>query len=157
MFLRLAAFLFYDLDIASVQRYCGWRFTGDHWRSDEMLYWLRYVLQPRAYQELKDVYIEEAPKHMVSNRHNNYCQYTKYRHKGNLPNVTEHPELVAKGFGKEDARKITMFFPSSIADFIPHLGLIPLGIAVLPDKKPRMYRHGTYQVDEDSYPVNRLV
>jgi hypothetical protein len=157
MFLRMAALLHYDLDIATVQRYSGWRFTGDHRRRDEMLHCLRYVLQPKTYQELYEVYINGAPKHLVSNKYNDYDQYTKYRQKGNLPNVAEHPALVAKGFGKEDAREITMFFPSSLADFIPHLGLIPLGINVMPDRKPRMYRHGSYQVDGNSYPVNRLV
>ncbi len=50
-----------------------------------------------------------------------------------------------------------MFFPSGIANFIPYLDLIPLGIAVLPEKKTQMYRPGTYQVDENSYPINRLV
>ena len=30
MFLRMAAFYHYDFDVASLQRFCGWRATGEH-------------------------------------------------------------------------------------------------------------------------------
>jgi hypothetical protein len=157
MRLRTAALLHYDLDLAAVQRYCGWRLTGAHRRQAQMLYWLSYILTPRAYHELWPGYVEGTPCQMLSNEHNNCKQYLKYRKRSNLSNVAEFPDLVAKQFNKEDAREITMFFPRSLADFIPNVGLIPLGINIIEGKKPRMYRHGTYQADVNSYPINRLV
>jgi hypothetical protein len=50
-----------------------------------------------------------------------------------------------------------MMFPASLVDFVPNLWLIPLGILILPGKKPCMYQHGTFMVDQDSYPINHLV
>lgn len=35
--------------------------------------------------------------------------------------------------------------------------LIPLGIAVIENKNPRMYWSATMWIDKDSYPVNRIV
>jgi hypothetical protein len=157
MRMRTAALFHYDLNLAAVQQYCGWQLTGEHRRQQQMLYWLSYILSHKAYHELWPGFVEGTPCHMLSNNHNNAKQYKKYRQRGNLSNVGEYPDLVAKQFNKEDAREITMFFPSSLADFIPNVGLIPLGINVIEGKKPRMYRHGTYQTDVDSYPINRLV
>jgi hypothetical protein len=157
MRLRTAALFHYDLDLAAVQRYCGWRMTGEHRRQQQMLYWLSYVLSPKAYNELWPGFVEGVPQKLLSNHHNNNKQYKKYRKRSNLNHTNEFPELVAKQFNKEDAREITMFFPRSIADFVPNVGLIPLGINIIEGKKPRMYRHGTFQADVNSYPINQIV
>jgi hypothetical protein len=157
MCLRTAALLHYDLDLAAVQRYCGWQLTRAHRHQDQLLYWLSYVLSPKAFNELWPGYIEGTPCQLLGNHHNNTKQYNKYQKRGNLSNVAEFPDLLDKQFNKEDAREITMFFPCSIADFIPNVGIIPLGINIIEGKKTRMYRHGTFQADVNSYPINRLV
>jgi hypothetical protein len=42
--------------------------------------------------------------------------------------------------------------------FIPHLWIIPVvGIVNEEHKKPHIYRHGTKQYSEDSFPANRLI
>jgi hypothetical protein len=97
-----------------------------------MLYWLNYILSPKAFHELWPGYIEGTPQKLLSNHHNNTKQYHKYRKRGNLSNIGEFPALVARQFSKEDTREITMFFPRSLGNFVPNVGIIPtLGINIV--------------------------
>lgn len=49
IFLYMAAFYHYDLNAASLQRFCGWRSTGDHRCQEELLVYLLVSLHtPRA-------------------------------------------------------------------------------------------------------------
>ena len=75
----------------------------------------------------------------------------------NRKNVDKYPDLVQKQFVKEDARDIGIIFDGKLIDYIPHIGIIPIGIATPQDKKPRLYRHGTLQLTEQSKPINTLV
>ena len=50
-----------------------------------------------------------------------------------------------------------MTIPAFLVDFTPSIWLIPLGIAIKEGKKPRLYHLATLQVNEDSYPVNRII
>jgi hypothetical protein len=158
MFLRMAAFYHYDLDIASLQRFCGWRATGEHRRQDELLYWCRYILSTEVYEQLWPGYVHGTPTKMHSlNDKHTFANFKKYRDHGNSKNLAKYPDLVEKSFAKEDARDISLTVPSFLVDFTPHTWLIPLGITVIENKKPRMYRSATMRVDDDSYPVNRIV
>jgi hypothetical protein len=157
MRLRTACLLHYDLDVAAVQRFCGWRYTGEHRRWEELLHWCRYALSDPTFQELWPGYIDGAPRRLLSNDKNTHEHFKRYRVHGNLANVQEQPLLVAKDCNKEDAREISFIFPASLTDFIPNIWLIPLGLALVEGKKPRLYRHATKQVHQDSFPVNRLV
>jgi hypothetical protein len=158
MFLRLAAFFHYDFDIPSVIKYCGWRWTGEHRRTEEILFWLRYILSADLFKNLKAGYIYGTPNKMVSdNDEHTYTNYLRYRRSGNLRSIAEAPELVMKQFVKEAARDISMLLPAYIADFTQHIGLIPLGIVLEEHKKPRLYRHASKKLDNNSLPVNELV
>jgi hypothetical protein len=64
MRMRTAALFHYDLDLAAVQRYCGWRLTGEHRRQQQMLYWLSYILSNKAYNELWPGFVEGTPCHI---------------------------------------------------------------------------------------------
>jgi hypothetical protein len=157
MRLRTACLLHYDLDVAAVQRFCGWRYTGEHRRWEELLYWCSYILSEKTYLELWPGYIMGAPRRLLSNEKNTFEHFQRYRKHGNLANVKDQPGLVAKDCNKEDAREISFVYPATLTDFIPHIWLIPLGLALVEGKKPRLYRHATKQIHQDSFPVNRLV
>jgi hypothetical protein len=153
MFLRMAAFSYYhDFDIASLQRFCGWRATGERRRQEELLHWSRYILLAEVYAQLWLGYVHGTPNRMHSlNDKHAYENYKKYRNNGNAKNLATYPKLVEKSFAKEDARDILLVLPSFLVDFTPHTWLIPLGI-VIENKKPRMYRSATMRIDDDSYP-----
>jgi hypothetical protein len=65
--------------------------------------------------------------------------------------------LVQKQFVKEDARDIGLLFDANLVDFIPHIGIVPIGIVTSDHTKPRLYRHGTLKLDADSQPINAIV
>ena len=153
--MRLACLLHYDLDLAAVQRYCGGRFTGSHRRVEEMMYWLRYVVCEDTFTQLMPGYIDGIPNRLVADVP--YSEFRLYKKRGNQKNVDKLPELVKKQVVREDARDISFVFPAWAADFIPHVGLIPVGIATPKHKKPRMYRHGTLKLGPESQPVNTIV
>jgi hypothetical protein len=94
--------------------------------------------------------------HSLNNKHT-YANFKKYCDHGNAKNLATCPKLVEKSFAKEDARDISLILPSFLVDFTPHTWLIPLGIVVIENKKPSMYRSATMRIDDDSYPVNRLI
>ena len=50
-----------------------------------------------------------------------------------------------------------MVFSKHLASFTPNIGIIKLGILNKKNKKPRMYRHGSYMLHKDSHPINKLV
>lgn len=158
MFLRLAAFFHYDFDIPSVIKYCGWRWTGEHRRTKEILFWLRYILSADLFESLKAGYLHGTPNKMISdNEVHTYANYLRYRHSGNLRSIAEEPALVMKQFAKEAARDISMLLPEYVADFMQNLGLIPIGIVIEDHKKPRIYRHASKKLDRHSLPVNEMV
>jgi hypothetical protein len=120
MFLRMAAFYHYDFDIASLQRFCGWRATGEHRRQEELLHWLQYILSKEVYEQLWPGYVHGTPNrmHSLNNKHT-YANFKKYRDHGNAKNLATYPELVEKSFAKEDARDISSILPSFLVDFTP--------------------------------------
>ena len=133
----MAAFYHYDLDVASLQHFRGWRATGEHRRQDELLYWSRYVLSTQVYAQLWPGYIHGTPNKMqsINERHTN-GNFRKYRNHGNAKNLDRYPDLVKKSLAKEDARDISLTLTSFLVDFPPHTWLIPLGITVIDNKKP---------------------
>jgi hypothetical protein len=74
-FLCMAAFYHYNFDIASLQRFCGWRATGEHRRQEEFLHWSREV-----YAQLWPGYVHGTPNrmHSLNNKHT-YKNFKKYR------------------------------------------------------------------------------
>jgi hypothetical protein len=135
----MAAFYHYDFDIASLQPFCGWQATGEYRRQEELLHWSQYILSREVYEQLWPGYVHGAPSRMPSlNDKHTYENFKKYRDHGNAKNLATYPKLVEKSFAKEDARDILLILPSFLVDFTPHIWLIPLGIVVIQNKKPRM-------------------
>jgi hypothetical protein len=157
MFLRMAALYHYNIDVALLQRYCGWRHTGNHRRWQEILFWLKFILNEEEYAELAHGFEHGIPQEIHSNKKNTYSNLQQYIHNGNLKNIHDNLALVSKTIAKEDAREFSMIVPSFLVYFIPHLWIIPVGIVNKEHKKPRIYRHGTKQYSEDSFPANRLI
>lgn len=155
--LRLACLLHYDLDFASVQRYCGGRFMGEHRRSEQMLYCLSYILDEETFQALEPGYRTGVPHRLHSNAGNNHEEYRRYRKMGNQKSLEKDPANVMKQLLKEDARDLSFLLPEWILDFVPHCGLLPAGLITAAQKKPRMYRHASKLATKDSQPINTLV
>jgi hypothetical protein len=154
-FLREACLFHYDLCLATLQRYSGGRFTGDHRRVEHMLQAVYYVLSEDTFTKLIPGYIDGIPNYLHANVP--YEQFQKYKDRANQRNMDRHPSAAITQLIKEDARDIGFILDANLADFIPHLGLIPLGISTPNHKKPRLYRHGTFQLSSDSQPINTIV
>jgi hypothetical protein len=155
MYLRMAALYHYDMDVTSLQRYCGWRHTGDHRRWEETLFWLKFILNDQEYEELAHGFQHGIPQEIHFNKQNTYSSLQQYITNGNLKSIHDNPALISKNFAKEDAREFSMIVPAVLVYFIPNLWIIPVGMVTEEHKKPRIYRHGTKQHDENSFPANR--
>jgi hypothetical protein len=152
---REACLLFYNGSIEDTQRYCGWRFTGDHRRVQEMLWTIRPVIKEETFNELAPGYIDGVPNFFYANVP--YEEFQLYKANATLKNISEHPELVRKQVVKEDSRDLTLTFDERIVDFIQHCGIIQVGIATPELKKPRLYRHGSKKLTDESLPINSIV
>jgi hypothetical protein len=115
MYLRMAALYHYDIDVASLQRYCGWRHTGNHRRWPETLYWLKCILNEQEHEELAHGFQHGIPQEIHSNENNTYTSLQQYINNGNLKSIHDNPTLVSKNFAKEDAREFSMIVPSYLA------------------------------------------
>jgi hypothetical protein len=153
--LQEACLFHYNFDVASVQRYCGRRFTGDHRQVKQILQTLRYVLPDDTFHQLTPGYINGIPNLLLADVP--YAEFTQYVLRGNQKNVMQHPDLVVKAVVKEDARDLSLVLDSQLAKFVPHLGLIALGIATLKHRKPRIYRHSSLALDAQTQPINTIV
>jgi hypothetical protein len=67
-----------------------------------------------------------------------------------MPKTSTGTPNLSKSFSEEDARDISLMLPPFLVDFTPHTWLIPLGIAVIENKKSHMYRSATMKIDKDS-------
>ena len=65
----------------------------------------------------------------------------------NLPTMAKNPMLVDKAILKEERNHLLMVFSKHLVYFTPNLGVVKLGILDKKNKKPRMYRHGSYISD----------
>jgi hypothetical protein len=84
-------------------------------------------------------------------------EYLSYKNLATLPNIKKAPELVGKQVVKEDSPDLSQLFDARLADFLPHTGIILIGIATPEDKNPHLYRHGSYMLTESSQPINVIV
>ena len=75
----------------------------------------------------------------------------------NLPTVAKNPKLVDKAILKEERNHLSMVFSKHLAYYTPNLGVIKLGILDKKNKKPSMYRHGSYILEDSTNPINTLV
>ena len=69
----------------------------------------------------------------------------------NLPTVAKKPKLVDKAIHKEECNHLLMIFSKHLAYFIK------LGVLDNKNKKPQMYRHGSYISESSTDPAHKLV
>jgi hypothetical protein len=108
------------------------------------------VLSEQVFTQLWTGYIHGTPNkiHSINDKHTY----------GNAKNLNRYLKVVEKSFAKEDAQDISLMLPSFLVSFAPNTWLIPLGVAVIDNKKPRMYcSSATMRIDKDLYPVNWIV
>jgi hypothetical protein len=86
-----------------------------------------------------------------------YQQFQNYKKEANHKSIIGHETLVQTQFVKEYARNIGLPFDANLVDFIPHVGIVPIGIVTSDHKKARLYRHGTLKLDANSQPINTIV
>jgi hypothetical protein len=157
MLLRVACWIHYDGMIEFVQRYAGWRHTGDHVRRQEMLFWLQILLEEEEFEELRHGYIDGLPYQLVSVPANNKQELGKYLKMGNSKSVYKDPDFVRKLLSKEDHREFSLLLPSICQYFTPHRWRIVLGLTAPEGKKPRIYRDCSKQADQQtSRPANSI-
>jgi hypothetical protein len=157
MLLRLACWFHYDGMIEFVQRYCGWRHTGEHVRRKQMLFWMRILLPKQEFQELEHGYLQGLPYKLQSVPANNKHELAKYVKMGNSATLLRHPELVWKLLSKEDRREFSLLLPNICQRFTPHRWKIVLGLTTPEGKKPRIYRDCSKLADKDtSRPHNSI-
>jgi hypothetical protein len=151
-----AALLHYDMSIPSLVLYCGGRHRGEHRRIEESLFWLKHILQPDTFAKFEQAMMGGNPARFICHQEDGYEQFKAYKGLGNL-NLHEDPALVQKQLAKEQARQHSLLLPSWMAVFIPNLSLIPMGIVLEEDKKPRVFRHASLKANKNSRPVNDIV
>ena len=71
--------------------------------------------------------------------------------------MAKNPKLVDKAILKEEPNHLLRVFSKYLAYFTPNLGVIKLGILDKKNKKPHMYRHGSYISNSFTNPINKLV
>jgi hypothetical protein len=77
IFLRMAALYHYGMDVASLQRYCGWCHAGDHRRWQETLFCLKFIINEEQYAELAHGFEHGIPQESHSNKKNTLDQNSK--------------------------------------------------------------------------------
>ena len=153
--LRDACLLHYNMDLATVQRYCQGRWMGQHRRTDEMLRIMSHILPDKLFLQLGAGLIDGVPNYLHGSIETE--ELDRYMAEDNLPSVQKMPDLVDKAINKEETRHLSMVFSRQMARYTPNIGIIKLGILNHKHKKPRMYRHGSYVLGRDSHPINKLV
>jgi hypothetical protein len=128
---------------------------GDHRRVEEMLKVLKPILSKDTFSELCPGYIDGVPNIFHANVPHE--EFELYKDNANQRNIAQHPNLVKNQVIKEDAKDLSFAFDERFTDFMPHCGLIPVGIATPDNKKPRLYRHGSKMLSENSQPINTIV
>jgi hypothetical protein len=93
MFLCMAAFYHYALDVTSLQQFWGWRARGEHrCQKVELLYWSFYVLPAQVFVQLWPGYLHGTlnKMHSINDKHT-YRKFLKYRNHGNIKNPDRYP------------------------------------------------------------------
>ena len=116
--------------LSAVQRYCGGKWTGEHWRTDQMLQVMSNILSDNLFQKLAVGLVDGVPN--LLNTELPSKEVASLLTTNNLPTVAKNPELVDKVTMKEKRNHLSLVFSKYPAYFAPHLGIIKLGIL---DKK----------------------
>ena len=114
-----------------------------------------YILQDKTFMALALGFINGVPNFLHAEVLS--AEYHEYKNLATLPNICKAPKLVGKQVVKEDSRNLSQLFDAQLVDFLPHTGIIPVGIATPKDKKPRLYWHGSCMLTESSQPINVIV
>ena len=143
------------MDLSAVQRYCGGKWTGEHRRTDQMLRVMSHILPDDLFLELAAGLVDGVPN--LLNTELPSEEVASLLTTDNLPTFARNPELVDKAILKEERNHLSLVFSKHLAYFTPNLGIIKLGILDKKNKKPRMYRHGSYLSETSTNPINNLV
>ena len=153
--MRNECLLHYDMNLSALQRYCGGKWTSEHWRTDEMLQVMSHILPNNLFLELATGLIDGVPN--LLNTEIPSKEVASLLTTSNLPTVAKKSELVDKAILKEEPNHLSMVSSKHLAHFKPNLGIIKLGILDQKHKKPRMYRHGSFLSESSTNPINKLV
>ena len=155
LMLRNACLLHYNMELGAVQRYCGGKWTGKHQCTNQMLLVMSHILPIDHFRELAAAMVDGVPN--LLNAEIPSEEAASLLATANLPTVAKNPKLVDIAILKDERNHLLMVFSQHMACFTPKLGVIKLGILDKKNKKPRMYRHGSYILEYSINLINTLV
>jgi hypothetical protein len=129
--------------------------TSQQRRRSECFKAIKHVLQPETFWSFVAGEINGVPNCLTGTT--TYEQFQNYVKEANHKSVQGHAKLVQKQFVKEDTWDIGLLFDTNVMDFIPNIGIVPIGIVTTDHKKHRLYCDGTLKLDDDSQPINTIV
>ena len=114
---------------------------GEHRRTNQALRVFSHFLPDELLLELSAALIDGVPNVLSAHIPNKELQ--TYLQAPNLKSANNRKELVAKAINKELVNHLSMAFDERLTSFIPHIGVIKLGVVEPKNerKKPRMFRH----------------
>ena len=118
LILRNACLLHYYMDLGAVQRYCGGKWTGKHWRTDQMLRVMSHILPDDLFQELAAAMVDGVPN--LLNAEIPSKEVASLLATANLPTVAKNPKLVDKAILKEERNHLLMVFSRHLAYYTPN-------------------------------------
>ena len=150
-----ACALHYDLHIPSVLRYAGGNYTGEYRNVENIVSKLEGIVHQRDIDDLQRVFKVGAPTRMVAeSTSKNFQDYFTY---GNHASIAQDIEKVEKTMNKEERNSYVLPLPNWLARFIPNAFYTPNGLISKPGKKDRLVFDGSFTINWDSQPVNRMV
>ena len=97
--MRNECLLHYDMNLSALQRYCGGKWTSEHWRTDEMLQVMSHILPNNLFLELATGLIDGVPN--LLNTEIPSKEVASLLSTSNLPTVAKNLESVDKAILKK--------------------------------------------------------
>ena len=152
--MRLACLMHYNLDAASVVRYCGGNFIAAYRQPSTILSNIEGLVPDQVYKDIERILTFGAPaKYNATGTYQELRQYQAY---GNHSSLAQHKELALKALNKDDKRQLVLTFPRWISYCIPNYRQAPGGLIRKPGKKDRLIYDTSHQTSPESIPYNMV-
>jgi hypothetical protein len=153
--MRLALLLYYDFDLAVVQRFLGGEHVAEHRDPDVILPQVQGLLSTQVYNDFEGLLCYGAPAKY--NEHGSREEFIAYQNYGNHKTLSKNPAAFRKAMNKEDKREYVLTFPAYLKDFIPDLWLTPNGLLQIPGKKDRVIFDSSFLLHAHSRVFNLCI
>ena len=152
-----ACLLHYNMDLESVQEFCGGRWMGEHQQTVKMLRLLSQFVPTDLYIPFAQTMVDGVPNCLYGDVPKEELE--KNLSTPNLKLAEQKPEVVKKVLNKERLNHLTLAFSGSFARFTTSIGINKLGVVSpqpQPPKKDRPYCHCSRVTADIKHPINKL-